>query len=209
MILEGSVADAHETSIAVEEPTSDEVLTIPAGMTGKLAVSSVNSYNDSAWNGSQYAPTQDAVRDKIEALAIPAAATSAATVGLTREDGVATTYKRSDASDPISQSISPTWVGPHTFSGNVTINGDDTVTGLTVNANNASVPVARLTGTVATDGASAADPYTFTTFNGDGAIQAPRQRDTTGNGWLFGGMVQIHVNGTAVYVPYYTPDPEP
>jgi hypothetical protein len=39
-----------------------------------------------------------------------------ASVGLSATNGVATTYMRSDAAPALSQSISPTWTGNHTFS---------------------------------------------------------------------------------------------
>lgn len=40
-----------------------------------------------------------------------------ASVGLSAVNGAATTFMRSDAAPAISQSISPTWTGPHTFKG--------------------------------------------------------------------------------------------
>ena len=41
------------------------------------------------------------------------------TVGLTAVNGVATTFLRSDGAPALSQSISPTWTGTHTFNGTV------------------------------------------------------------------------------------------
>ena len=49
----------------------------------------------------------------------PSAANPTGTVGLTAVNGSATTFMRSDAAPPLSQSISPTWTGSHTFNGPV------------------------------------------------------------------------------------------
>jgi hypothetical protein len=47
---------------------------------------------------------------------IPTGANPTASVGLTAVNGVATTFMRSDGAPALSQSISPTWSGTHTFS---------------------------------------------------------------------------------------------
>lgn len=46
-----------------------------------------------------------------------------ASVGLTAVNGSATTAMRSDAAPALSQAISPTWSGNHTFSNAITVNG--------------------------------------------------------------------------------------
>ena len=51
----------------------------------------------------------------------PTAANPTASVGLTAVNGSATTFTRSDAAPALSQAISPTWTGNHTFNGTVTI----------------------------------------------------------------------------------------
>lgn len=53
------------------------------------------------------------------------------TVGLSAVNGSATTYMRSDAAPPLSQSIAPTWTGAHTF-------GPSSGTGITVNGNSSA-----------------------------------------------------------------------
>jgi len=47
-----------------------------------------------------------------------------ATIGLTTVNGSASTAMRSDAAPALSQAISPTWTGNHTFSNAVQVNGD-------------------------------------------------------------------------------------
>jgi hypothetical protein len=51
------------------------------------------------------------------------AANPSASVGLTAINGSASTYMRSDAAPAISQSITPTWTGVHTFNGASTVIG--------------------------------------------------------------------------------------
>lgn len=53
----------------------------------------------------------------LSASSIPIAANPSATVGLTASNGVATTFMRSDAAPAMSQAITPTWTGRHTFTG--------------------------------------------------------------------------------------------
>lgn len=50
-------------------------------------------------------------------------ANPSATIGLTAVNGVATTYMTSDSAPALSQAISPTWSGTHTFSNAITVNG--------------------------------------------------------------------------------------
>lgn len=56
------------------------------------------------------------------------------TVGLAAVNGVLSTAMRSDASPPLSQSITPTWLGAHTFSSTVALNGATTVSGTSINS---------------------------------------------------------------------------
>jgi hypothetical protein len=56
------------------------------------------------------------------------------TVGLTVVNGVATTAPRSDSAPALSQSITPTWTGAHTFSAAVALNGATTVSGTSINS---------------------------------------------------------------------------
>ncbi len=55
-----------------------------------------------------------------------------AVVGLAAVNGVATSYMRSDAAPALSVAITPTWTGPHTFSGGVTITAPSSGTALSV-----------------------------------------------------------------------------
>lgn len=45
------------------------------------------------------------------------------TVGLAAVNGVATTFLRSDGAPPLSQSITPTWTGNHTYASNILVSG--------------------------------------------------------------------------------------
>lgn len=66
----------------------------------------------------------------ITVAATIAGANPSVSVGLSANNGVATTYMRSDASPALSQSITPTWTGAHIFSSDVTLGGN-VLTGLT------------------------------------------------------------------------------
>lgn len=61
---------------------------------------------------------------------VPVGANPSATIGLSVINGTAATFMRSDAAPPLSQSISPTWSGSHTFSNIITVNG---ISGTTAN----------------------------------------------------------------------------
>lgn len=61
-------------------------------------------------------PVYTSITDGIVAL-MPVPANPTGTVGLTAVNGVLTTYMRSDAAPPLSQSIAPTWTGNHLFNG--------------------------------------------------------------------------------------------
>jgi len=60
---------------------------------------------------------------------VSSGANPTASVGLSAVNGVATTFMRSDGAPALSQSITPTWTGAHTFSALVTANLGLTVTG--------------------------------------------------------------------------------
>lgn len=59
-----------------------------------------------------------------------------ASVTLSAVNGAATTAMRSDASPPLSQSIAPTWLGAHTFSSTVALNGTTSVSGTSIRSAN-------------------------------------------------------------------------
>ena len=55
-------------------------------------------------------------------------------------------------------------------------------------------------------GTSAADQTkSISTANGDGAVDGPKIYSSQA-GWNFVGMIKIDVNGSAAWIPYYTPD---
>jgi hypothetical protein len=76
-----------------------------------------------------------AIASKYDATNFAFANPSAA-IGLAAVNGTATTPMRSDAAPALSQAISPTWTGNHTFSNAITVNGAGTSLkgGVTVNA---------------------------------------------------------------------------
>lgn len=57
-------------------------------------------------------------------------------IGLAAVNGSQPTAMRSDAAPPLSQSISPTWLGAHTFTSTVALNGTTTVSGTSINSAN-------------------------------------------------------------------------
>lgn len=75
------------------------------------------------------------------------------TIGLTAVNGVATTFLRSDGAPALSQAISPTWSGNHTFSNQIVANGGISGSGASLTALSATqlttgtVPDGRLSGT--------------------------------------------------------------
>lgn len=82
-------------------------------------------YTTGATGGNQGANTinASAVYDDGVLLVNRSGADPSASVGLSATNGVATTYMRSDAAPALSQSISPTWSGTHTFSNPIWIAG--------------------------------------------------------------------------------------
>lgn len=63
-------------------------------------------------------------------------ANPSAVIGLSAINGAASTAMRSDAAPPLSQSIAPTWLGAHTFTSTVALNGVTTVSGTSINSAN-------------------------------------------------------------------------
>lgn len=59
----------------------------------------------------------------VQALTSAAFANPSATIGLTAVNGTALTAMSSDSAPPLSQAISPTWSGTHTFSNAIAVNG--------------------------------------------------------------------------------------
>jgi len=56
-------------------------------------------------------------------VTVPTGANPTATIGLTANNGVATTFMRSDATPALGVGIVPTWTGIHTFTANTIIDG--------------------------------------------------------------------------------------
>lgn len=73
----------------------------------------------------------------------PVGANPSVSAGLTANDGVATTFMRSDASPAISQAITPTWTGLHTFTANIAVTGASTFSAplASLNSTGASEPI--------------------------------------------------------------------
>lgn len=67
------------------------------------------------WTGSCDATTFLRGDGACAVVAVPSAANPTASIGLSAVNGVATTFMRSDAAPALSQSITPTWSGAHTF----------------------------------------------------------------------------------------------
>lgn len=102
-------------------PTSAGAPTgVPTAYTGKVAFE-YDTTNDTmyVYNGSWKAMPWAAV----------VGANPSASVGLSAVNGSATTFMRSDGAPALSQAITPTWSGAHTFSSTVALNGNITVGG--------------------------------------------------------------------------------
>jgi hypothetical protein len=86
----------------------------------------------------------------------PIGANPTVSAGLTANDGIATTFMRSDASPAIDQGITPTWTGAHVFSSSVKTGA--------FGANNATPQTSASIGAaVATTAATQTTPYGYAT----------------------------------------------
>jgi hypothetical protein len=101
---------------------------LAADVTGNLPVTNLNSGTSASsstfWRGDA---TWATPAGGVTGLANPTAS-----VGLSAVNGVATTAMRSDAAPALSQSITPTWTGAHTFSSTVALNGTTTISGTSI-----------------------------------------------------------------------------
>jgi hypothetical protein len=89
--------------------------------------------------------TYTSFSDSVVAL-IPVGANPTASVGLTAVNGSAVTFMRSDAAPPLSQAITPTWTGVHTFSNDAVFNDVTTFTALATFTSIPLIDVAGVTG---------------------------------------------------------------
>lgn len=100
-----------------------------------------------------------------------------AAIGLSVQNGVASTAMRSDAAPPLSQSIAPTWLGAHTFSSTVALNGTTTVSGTSINSANLIT-----SGTMATARLGSGSATATTLLHGDSTwSQVSLSADVAGN----------------------------
>jgi len=94
----------------------------PPGITYTQSAGQVNG---AATGGAQGAGTINATGLFVNGAAVSTGSATGAnptgTVGLTAVNGAAGTFLRSDGAPPLSQSISPTWTGTHTFNGPVVV----------------------------------------------------------------------------------------
>jgi hypothetical protein len=134
------------------------------------------------------------------------------TVGLSTVNGSATTWMRSDAAPPLSQAISPTWTGNHTFTPTsgaaITVNAASSSVALTVNANSSSAAIqlnqtaGALVAGYNTAGTTRTGYLDFIggTAGGGGATETALDNDgATVNDWLSlvsGGVRRVRIDGT-------------
>lgn len=171
------------TSVGMTVPSWLTVSGSPITSSGTLAVTATTGQTANQFLATPNGLTGGVGLRSIVAADLPGGfsgfANPSGTVGLAAVNGSATTAMRSDASPPLSQSISPTWIGTHTFSNPITVNGAGT-----------SIKGAL---TIATPSAGT----TAETINGAasaGALQVISGQGATGNG----GDIQILRNGSTI-----------
>lgn len=125
----GTAAATQTTADNTTKLATDAFVVATAGATNTTGTAANLSGTPALPNGTT-ATTQTAAdnttkiaTDAFVATAVagagPAGANPTGTVGLSAVNGSATTFLRSDGAPPLSQSISPTWTGTHTFNGTV------------------------------------------------------------------------------------------
>lgn len=159
------------TSVGMSVPSWLTVSGSPITSSGTLAVTATTGQTANQFLATPNGLTGSVGLRSIAAADLPGSfngfANPSASVGLSAVNGSAATAMRSDASPPLSQSISPTWTGTHTFSNPITVNGAGsslkggvTVTapasgaGLTANGVSGSVAAKVVSGSSATTAAN-------------------------------------------------------
>jgi hypothetical protein len=107
----------------------------------QFPLTATSFYTETATSGNMGAGTVNATAYYVNGVALasgPSPGTPGNFLGLTVNNGTASTYMRSDATPPLSQSIVPTWTGLHTFTyGSITINGASGAAAVTFGSRNA------------------------------------------------------------------------
>lgn len=146
-LLRGDGACAGETgtvsSVALTMPTGFSVGGSPVTSTGTLAVTTALSGVVKA-DGTGFSASNVSLTTEVTGT-LPVAnggtgqtalsaltANPSASIGLAAVNGSASTFMRSDAAPALSQAISPTWSGSHTFSSSIAANGGIVATAATV-----------------------------------------------------------------------------
>jgi hypothetical protein len=115
------------TSVGLSDGSSFPIFTItntPVTSSGTLTETLVTQPANLVFAGPTSGGSAQPFFRNLVAADIPAlGANPTATIGLTAVNGSATTYTRSDGAPALSQAISPTWSGTHTFSNAITVNG--------------------------------------------------------------------------------------
>lgn len=115
------------TSVGMTVPSWLTVSGSPITSSGTLAVTATTGQTANQFLATPNGLTGSVGLRSIVAADLPGSfngfANPSGTVGLSAVNGSAATAMRSDASPALSQSISPTWSGTHTFSNPITVNG--------------------------------------------------------------------------------------
>jgi hypothetical protein len=180
----GNISGGTATAVALTTTQLTTLINVfTSGLSGSVPASGGGTTNFLRADGAFAAPTT------------VSGANPSAVIGLTAVNGAAATYLRSDGAPALSQAISPTWTGNHTFTPSsgvaTTINAFSANTGLVLNGANTAVALIVVSGSIgATSGADISIRRAGSTANTIGVGASLGLADTTattGSLWQHSG----------------------